>query len=220
MNINQRIAQRIAELEKMKIFISELEIKQTLLKENLENLISKYMQEHDSVDINSLIRFLYWYSDMPTSDIGKFTDMTPQKIVAISGTIVKEGICTRCTTTFVTVRSSRSDMGKNLCPSCMAGDQKVQDEIFLDDWIVRKKNIPVSNVTYSQYLNSAHWRKTRKDALRRANFKCQLCSVSNVVLAVHHNNYDSIGQEKHEDLIVLCTPCHSHVHSKDSNDNE
>ena len=220
MSINHRIAQRICELENIKNFISCLEIQKNLISENLENLISQYMQEHDEIDIQSLIRYLYWYSDMPTGEIGKIVDMSTQKIVAISGTIVKEGVCTRCTASFVTVRSSRSDMGKNLCPTCTAQDQQIQDQIFLDDWIIQKKNLPVSNVTYSQYLNSNHWKKVRKEALRRSNFKCQLCSVSKVVLHVHHNNYDCIGQEKEEDVIVLCAKCHNRVHNEDYKGNE
>jgi hypothetical protein len=66
---------------------------------------------------------------------------------------------------------------------------------------------------YKEYLRTDHWKKTRKNALHRANYKCQLCS-SKEDLNVHHNTYENRGQEKDEDLIVLCQKCHAKHHNK------
>ena len=67
---------------------------------------------------------------------------------------------------------------------------------------------------YSDYLKSDHWQKMRKLALSRAKYKCQLCSTKNVKLNVHHNTYENLGNEKNEDLIVLCENCHKKFHNK------
>ncbi len=76
----------------------------------------------------------------------------------------------------------------------------------IDCTIIREK--------YSDYLKSEHWQKTRKKALRRAKFKCQLCGKNNIVLHIHHNNYDNIGQEENSDLIALCENCHANYHKQ------
>lgn len=64
----------------------------------------------------------------------------------------------------------------------------------------------------SKYLKSETWFQKRKGALDRANNKCQLCS-SRKNLNVHHNTYENVGDEKEEDLIVLCGECHKKYHS-------
>lgn len=69
--------------------------------------------------------------------------------------------------------------------------------------------------TYDEYLKSAEWRQRRYDAIRRANFRCQLCnSDGRGKLQVHHRTYDRIGRESPADLIALCAECHSKHHDK------
>lgn len=71
----------------------------------------------------------------------------------------------------------------------------------------------IKNKDYKNYLKTKHWKEKRKDVLKRAKYKCQLCS-SKDKLHVHHNTYVNIGNEKKEDLIVLCEKCHSRFHDK------
>lgn len=71
----------------------------------------------------------------------------------------------------------------------------------------------IKNKDYKNYLKTKHWKDKRKDVLKRAKHKCQLCS-SKDTLHVHHNTYENIGKEKKEDLIVLCEKCHSKFHNK------
>ena len=70
----------------------------------------------------------------------------------------------------------------------------------------------IKNKDYKNYLKTKHWKDKRKDVLKRAKYKCQLCS-SKDILHVHHNTYENIGKEKKEDLIVLCEKCHSKFHN-------
>jgi len=64
---------------------------------------------------------------------------------------------------------------------------------------------------YEEYLQTGHWQNIRKQALFRAKYKCQLCSNKGK-LFVHHNTYENRGEEKDEDLIVLCKDCHEKFH--------
>ena len=72
---------------------------------------------------------------------------------------------------------------------------------------------------YSNYLKSDHWLKTREGALISAGFQCEECGwddESHYQLNVHHNTYKNLGNEKPEDLTVLCYRCHMEVHDQES----
>lgn len=66
---------------------------------------------------------------------------------------------------------------------------------------------------YREYLQTAEWQETRKQALKRAHYKCQLCNREGR-LNVHHKTYEHRGQELNSDLIVLCENCHGKFHDK------
>lgn len=66
---------------------------------------------------------------------------------------------------------------------------------------------------YREYLMTDHWDGIRKDALRRAGYRCSTCNAS-VPLHVHHRTYENLGREKASDVIALCAPCHSKFHGK------
>jgi 5-methylcytosine-specific restriction endonuclease McrA len=65
---------------------------------------------------------------------------------------------------------------------------------------------------YADYLQSDHWRQFRAWILAR-DYGCRLCA-SRKWLEVHHLNYDRKGQERKEDVIVLCRKCHDKWHRK------
>lgn len=67
---------------------------------------------------------------------------------------------------------------------------------------------------YKEYLQTEHWKETRKGALKRAGYKCQLCN-SDLMLQVHHRTYERRGNEQARDLIVLCQRCHKDFHKVD-----
>ena len=79
--------------------------------------------------------------------------------------------------------------------------------------MMAEKVANLKSLLYSEYLQTDHWQSIRKQALKRARFKCALCS-SDGVLHVHHKNYDHLGEEMSSDLIVLCQPCHEKFHNK------
>lgn len=60
---------------------------------------------------------------------------------------------------------------------------------------------------YLKYLESPEWRVRRADALLRGGSVCCRCGT-NKRLEVHHKTYERLGNEKDEDLEVLCHECH------------
>ncbi len=66
---------------------------------------------------------------------------------------------------------------------------------------------------YSEYLETDHWKLTKKAAMRRANFTCQKCKIPGKPLQVHHLTYKRLGREADNDLQSLCFDCHKAVHS-------
>jgi 5-methylcytosine-specific restriction endonuclease McrA len=57
------------------------------------------------------------------------------------------------------------------------------------------------------------YEELRKRALQRDHWRCQFCgSMRN--LEVHHQQYRSqSGEDSEENLITLCTTCHSSAHN-------
>jgi hypothetical protein len=67
---------------------------------------------------------------------------------------------------------------------------------------------------YLDYLDSAEWDEQRRAALARAEYRCEECGASDVVLHVHHLTYVRLGDEWPEDLQVLCEVCHEEAHKQ------
>lgn len=65
-------------------------------------------------------------------------------------------------------------------------------------------------MSYPQYLLSDWWGNKRRMALALQD-KCQRCGFKDQ-LDVHHLTYENLGDEKDEDLIVLCRRCHNDLH--------
>ena len=72
--------------------------------------------------------------------------------------------------------------------------------------MIRSKAAPVRLDTFS-------YENLRQQILRRDGWRCQSCgAMSN--LEVHHREFRShSGSDSEENLITLCTACHTAVHS-------
>lgn len=64
---------------------------------------------------------------------------------------------------------------------------------------------------YSIYLKTKHWRDFRKSALEYYKGKCASCGTTSD-LRVHHLHYNSLFNEKFEDVKILCKCCHNEEH--------
>ncbi|MGX9728798.1 MAG: DUF3276 family protein [Candidatus Electronema sp. VV] len=64
---------------------------------------------------------------------------------------------------------------------------------------------------WSEYMNSRKWEDLRREALKRADYKCELCNAS--YKAVHHIRYPKKYRDDHADnLLVVCKKCHAKLH--------
>lgn len=66
-------------------------------------------------------------------------------------------------------------------------------------------------VDYREYLKSPWWKLVRRRAILAAGHRCRICRVS-ARLEVHHLTYERLGNERPEDVIALCGPCHADQH--------
>ena len=61
------------------------------------------------------------------------------------------------------------------------------------------------------YDRSTEWKTRRALRIEGAGNKCEKCGNSKG-LDAHHLNYDNFGNEKYEDLKILCKLCHTEFH--------
>lgn len=60
------------------------------------------------------------------------------------------------------------------------------------------------------------WQKRRLEALSDAGFQCSNCGEAESTLHVHHKRYvkdRKIWEYRHNELEVLCEPCHARAHA-------
>jgi len=63
------------------------------------------------------------------------------------------------------------------------------------------------SLKYKLYLKSEKWRQFRQEQIRLANYRCERCERQGS-LQVHHRHYRTLGNERAEDVEVLCYSCH------------
>jgi hypothetical protein len=74
-------------------------------------------------------------------------------------------------------------------------------------------NSVTSSPGYDAYINGPDWGERRKAKLRQVGYRCQGCDETER-LEVHHLTYDRLGNERMEDLMVLCQLCHALEHGR------
>ena len=73
---------------------------------------------------------------------------------------------------------------------------------------------PHSN-QYETYMKSAEWKEKAETIKVLAGHRCACCSrqfQNSSSLQAHHYSYRCLGQERKEDLLVLCDECHLRFH--------
>lgn len=70
-------------------------------------------------------------------------------------------------------------------------------------------------VDYYEYIQSPEWKAKRAAII--AELKCCVRCKSKYRLQIHHLNYDNLGHEKKEDIVLLCEFCHGGIHKGNVN---
>ncbi len=64
---------------------------------------------------------------------------------------------------------------------------------------------------YYAHIKSKEWAKFRRKAIKNAHGRCNVCNNTRN-LQVHHKTYKNLGNERLEDVQVLCNGCHLNKH--------
>lgn len=62
-----------------------------------------------------------------------------------------------------------------------------------------------------EYYKTSLWASRRDIVLNRDKYCCQFCN-STLLLCIHHRTYERFGCESPEDLITICSVCHTRLH--------
>lgn len=67
--------------------------------------------------------------------------------------------------------------------------------------------------TYQDYIASDHWKATREWFLKQKEDKTCFCCGIGDAATVHHKSYQNLCFETMEDLVLVCSACHFHIHA-------
>lgn len=72
----------------------------------------------------------------------------------------------------------------------------------------------------SDYLNTRHWRRIRQYVYDKNEGVCERCrgKFESAHMNVHHKTYAHIGDERENELCLLCEKCHAIVHGNMANE--
>lgn len=80
----------------------------------------------------------------------------------------------------------------------------------------RSAKEPKFSKSYQDHLDSDKWKEFRLNILEKYNNTCQKCGSKFDArdLHVHHLHYRSFGNEKDEDVLLVCVKCHEEIHGR------
>ena len=102
-----------------------------------------------------------------------------------------------------------------LCQRCTQVQlQILQEEKRLSRLARQARTARLRKMPFGEYRLTDEWQARRFDTLSRAGHRCQTCRKQDVRLEVHHNTYENYGDERPQDLVVLCGACHAQFHGR------
>lgn len=219
------------ELEAVLRDIQDMEEAIRELKERLYEIPAQMAtQITDEEERQNAAAYLYWkVPDVPTQAIRQSLLGTDEKrFRKIVGKAKGEIICDRCGKPVAfrsrthmkevinAVKKGRSRYAEGYTVLCDPCWQEVQAERTIryrqDEAAYRARLQELKTMPYAEYLKTPEWQQRRKQHLRSAGYRCQVCNASDVPLNVHHRTYERRGEERYKDLIALCQDCHELFH--------
>lgn len=62
---------------------------------------------------------------------------------------------------------------------------------------------------YEQRISNAEWKTLKRKVAEQRGDRCERCGGEGVSLELHHVHYRTLGNEKPEDVELLCRECHA-----------
>lgn len=203
------VLKMLAEIKQSELMLEHHQKRLETLGNQIQTALVDFKADADAEQTQKLIHHLYWYQNQTPKSISQLTGCEAKRVWKIAGPTYISQSCTSCGEGFITEVESKNQKLSTVCNQCKFDDYQKNRTKVLTQYL--GQNVPQD---YDKYLRSKHWKNTRKKALERAQFQCQLCANQDSVLEVHHNNYGNLGKEESKDLIVLCRPCHRRFHTK------
>lgn len=214
-----------ADLEKIRASVKELTAQLEQCKqETVQTLYTIAIQTEDVLPLrDEVIQQVYWSEEITSTEIAEIFGLQLNAIAKIAAVGYSTKIpCNQCKQPKIVSVTSKShfknlqrDRKSYICKDCKSEQAQESDERYKEyARHARERMEELHVMPYKQYLQSPEWQQRRKDQLRRANYRCQVCNYSDTVLDVHHRTYERRGNENQRDLIVLCRNCHSIFHKQ------
>ena len=97
------------------------------------------------------------------------------------------------------------------------------EAVFAEWQREKEKKRDAWRTSYEQYLSTDHWRRIKRRALVRDNFRCQHCGkeVNETNSQAHHilpwgyETYNAHGYSMLFEVVTLCTRCHRMAHGNE-----
>jgi 5-methylcytosine-specific restriction endonuclease McrA len=100
-----------------------------------------------------------------------------------------------------------------ICDPCWKSIQQERSAQWRKQESMRDARLlELRTMPYREYLKTPEWQARRKQHVKSAGFRCQVCNASDVQLNVHHRTYERRGNEYYKDLLALCRDCHEIFH--------
>ena len=204
--------------------IYELEYRKHLLQDllseeviSLENSIELFLRGFPKGRAEEYASHLYWRTDEMAGPVSRaWKRIFNSKIVTSArGCMCSTNGCFVVipTTSWSAYKKLLKDKNRK-CEWCLKTEQERRAAHWKSMDIERQERIKfLRSIPYQEYLDSPEWKQTRSSALRRANFRCQMCGDKRP-LQVHHNTYENRGCEQPSDVISICGDCHGKFHNK------
>lgn len=190
--------------------IEKLKYEQRGIKEIRKRILENHFNE-DCYQTESFKRFLYWTfrgSSVKASEAREVV-LWAQSKCNECGEVRKFNVKIKSWSDLDRISSEkRHHYNIPLCECQRKAIQSRDDSIIQYQQRIRE----LATMPYKEYLQTPEWKETRKRALKRAGFSCQLCNSKDKILNVHHRTYERRGNEQNNDLIVLCEDCHRKFH--------
>ena len=196
------------------------------LDDALPTLVKSALSQVPREQYQELAEALYWGWEgaIPASIIAPLVGASDTQLYRSMPPTTIEVHCVDCGEPFELPVVSRSELRnargqsrwrQNRCPSCSAAAAaKAGEERRRHAAMMRARKVRLAelkSMPYREYLQSPEWQATRQRALKRANYRCQVCNGGGR-LDVHHRTYVRRGEEAATDVIVLCRDCHALYH--------